>query len=354
MKERAGVERNAGIPEGLRLKSGRMFAEGILMMGRATLTWVIAAALALVIAAPASARRAGPAIGIGEQHSSMFTSKWFNQLELHDARYLAPWDVMQDPYQLYLLDSWMAAAQRAHARVTLGFGHSLRNEYFAHRLPTWREFQQQFRLIRKHYPWVRNYISWNEANNPRGMTAHRPGRVAQYFDVVARNCRGCNVVAADLLDWRNMIPWARAFRRAAHVKPRIWGLHNYGDANHFHTKSTLALLRFTKGQIWFTETGGVVLRRQPVGRKHRIRTWRYGTRHAARSVAHVFQLACMSRRITRVYLYNWETPHKVTTWDSGVVDSHGRRRPAYFVIQRWLSRSARASRHGGRRTLCGR
>ncbi|HEY7077555.1 MAG TPA: hypothetical protein VH418_19390 [Solirubrobacteraceae bacterium] len=315
---------------------------------------MIALALALLVAAPASAaRRAGPTIGIGEQQPSMFTSKWWNRLEIRDARYLAPWDVMQDPYQLFLLDRWMAAARRDHARVVLGFGHSLRNEYLARHLPTWREFQAQFRLIRKRYPWIRNYIPWNEANNPRGMTAHKPRRVAQYFDVVSKNCRHCNVVAADLLDWRNMIPWARAFRRAAHVKPRIWGLHNYGDANHFHTKSTRALLRFTKGQIWFTETGGVVMRKQPVGRKHRMRTWRYGTRHAARSVAHVFQLACMSRRITRVYLYNWQTPRKVTYWDSGIVDGKGRRRPAYFVLQRWMSRSAHASRHGGRRALCG-
>src|SRR5689334_5706993 len=108
-------------------------------MRRATFTGLIALALALVVAAPASAaRRAGPAIGIGEQQPTMFTSKWWNQLELRDARYLAPWDVMQDRYQLYLLDTWMAAAQRAHARITLGFGHSLSSEYLAHRLPTWR------------------------------------------------------------------------------------------------------------------------------------------------------------------------------------------------------------------------
>src|SRR5689334_16184220 len=105
-----------------------MFAEGILMTGRKTLTWVIALALALVVAAPASARRAGPAIGIGEQQSSMFSSKWWDRLELQDARYLAPYDVMQDRYQLSLLDTWMAAARRTHARVTLGFGHSLTNQ----------------------------------------------------------------------------------------------------------------------------------------------------------------------------------------------------------------------------------
>src|SRR4051812_34768724 len=273
-----------------------MLAERILMTGRATLTWVIALAVALLVAAPASARPSGPTIGIGEQQPSMFTSKWWNQLEMHDARYLAPWDVMQDPYQLYLLDSWMTAARHANARVTLGFGHSLRNEWLAHRLPSWRQFQQQFRLVRKRYPWVRNYISWNEANNPRGMTAHRPGRVAQYFDVVARNCRGCNVVAADLLDWRNMIPWARAFRRAAHVKPRIWGLQTCGHPTRSPTKSRRARRGFPKGKIWFGEPGGVVLRRRPVGRKHKVRAWRYGPRHAARSVAHVFQLACMSRR----------------------------------------------------------
>jgi hypothetical protein len=245
----------------------------------------------------------------------------------------------------------MAAARQSNARVVLGFGHSLRSQKLAHRLPSWRQFQRQFRLIHARYPWVHDYIPWNEANNPRGMTARRPQRAAQYFDVIVRNCRGCRVVAADLLDSQNMVSWAQAFRRHVHHRPKIWGLHNYTDANHFHTKSTRRLLHAVKGQIWFTETGGVVLRRIYKGRRVK-HTFRYGVKHAARSISHVLQLACMSRRITRVYLYNWQTPVRVTTWDSGMLDGHGHRRPGYFVLRRWLQRSAHASRHGGRHALC--
>ena len=41
----------------------------------------------------------------------------------------------------------------------------------------------------------------------------------------------------------------------------IWGLHNYIDANRFRTRGTRALLRAVKGDVWFTETGGLVVRR---------------------------------------------------------------------------------------------
>src|SRR4051794_22518316 len=129
-----------------------MSAERIRMRARATLIGVMALALGLLVAAPASARRSGPVIGIGEQQASMFTSKAFNRLEMHDARYLAPWDVLQDPYQLYLLDSWMAAARHSHARIVLGFGHSFRSEQLAHRLPSWRGVPRPFRPLPRRDP----------------------------------------------------------------------------------------------------------------------------------------------------------------------------------------------------------
>jgi polysaccharide biosynthesis protein PslG len=322
-------------------------------VARRTLICLIAVALALVVAAPASARRAGPVVGLGEQQAAMFTSKWFKRLEMRDARYLAPWDVLQDPHQLSLLDTWMAAARQAHVRVVLGFGHSFRTQRLARTLPSWRQFRSQFKAVGERYPWVHDFIVWNEANNPGALTANRPRRAAQYFDVAASSCRGCRLVAADLLDTSNMIPWAREFRRYARHTPRIWGLHNYGDANRMSVKNTRKLLSVTRGQIWFTETGGVVLRRVYRG-KRVLHTYRYGARHAAAATKHALQLACLSKRITRVYLYDWLAPPKVTTWDSGMLDARGRRRPAYSVLRRWLDRSAQASRHGGRRALCGR
>jgi hypothetical protein len=312
-------------------------------------------AAALMLGHPSDAGavpRAGPMIGVGEQKPVMFDSKRWSALQLRTARYTAPWDALRDPQQLALLDAWMASARRLHVRVLLGFAHSLRTQELAKRAPTPRQFEPEFKRFRARYPWVRDWLVWNEANHPGSPTARRPRRAAQLFDVVARTCRGCNVVAADVLDVSNMATWVARFRRAARHTPRIWGLHNYGDANGLKTRSTLKLLSITRGRIWFTETGGLVTRRVYEGRRV-VHTYRYSLRHAARSTAHVLALTCLSKRITRVYLYHWQPPRKVTNWDSGLVDWRGRPRPAYRALRRWLSHSASAARRGGRRALCG-
>jgi hypothetical protein len=313
----------------------------------------LALGLALLVAPkPALAARAGPVVGVGEQKPAMFAGERWKRLGLRDARYTTPWDTLEDPQQLALLDTWMAAARRAHVRVLLGFAHSLRTEKLVHVLPTARQFERQFKGFRKRYPWVRDWLVWNEANHPGSLTAKRPRRAAQLFDAMARNCRGCRVVAADVLDTPNMAAWVAKFRRAARHTPRIWGLHNYGDANGLKVKSTLKLLSITRGKVWFTETGGLVLRRTYRGRRV-LRTFRYSLRHAAESTAHALALSCLSRRIARVYLYHWRPPAKVTNWDSGLLDGRGRPRPSYGALRRWLARSAHASGRGGRRALCG-
>lgn len=318
--------------------------------GRVELPSVLASAAETPQPAKA-ARRAGPLIGIGEQKPPMFASTPWKRLGLRDARYTAPWDALEDPSQLALLDAWMAAARQARVRVLLGFAHSLRTPALARTLPTQRQFERQFKRFRKRYPWVRDWLAWNEANHPGALTESRPRRAAQYFDAVARNCRGCRVVAADVLDTRNMTGWVTRFRRYARSTPKIWGLHNYGDANGFKVRSTPRLLAITRGKIWFTETGGVVLRRDYRGSKV-LRTYRYSLRHAAASTKHALKLSCLSPRIKRIYLYHWQPPWKVTNWDSGLVDRRGRPRPAFTVVRRWLSRAAWASRRGGRRALC--
>src|SRR4051794_14940376 len=216
---------------------------------------VATAALALP-ASRADARPAGPAVGIAEQHPTMFASPAWQRLGLADTRYLTPWDTLHDPRQLALLDNWMATAHAAHARVLIGFGHSLRTQQLAHTLPTAGEMEREFRALRARYPWVRDWLAWNEANSPGGLTEHRPQRAAQYFDVLARNCRGCRIVAADVIDVGNMAGWVKRFRRAAHHTPRIWGLHNYTDANHLRSTTTRRFLKLTRGQVWLTETGG--------------------------------------------------------------------------------------------------
>ena len=65
------------------------------------------------------------------------------------------------------------------------------------------------------------------------------------------------------------------FRAPARHDKVIWGLHNYVDANRFRTQRHQALLKAAKkGQVWFTETGGLVVRRNksriafPGNKKH--------------------------------------------------------------------------------------
>jgi hypothetical protein len=300
---------------------------------------LLALAVLALVAAAAPARAAWPpVIGIGEQKAGMFDDPRWQRLRLRHVRYIAPWDALRDAHQRALLDNWMAGARASRARVLLGFAHSLRSRRLARRLPHPRAFERQFVRFRERYPYVRDWVVWNEANHPLSLTGNRPRMAARYFDAVARNCMRCNVVAADVLDVRGMAGWVGAFKRHAHFRPRIWGLHNYVDANRFTSSGTRDLLAVTgTGKIWFTETGGTVLRREYKGARV-TREFRYSHRRAARSTLHAIRLARLSRRIKRVYLYHWRAPFPVTNWDSALIGPRGKPRPSYHALRRELKR----------------
>jgi hypothetical protein len=200
-----------------------------------------------------------------------------------------------------------------------------------HKLPSVAAYARAFRAIHKRYPWVTDYEIWNEANLCGEPTCRHPGRTARYYNAARRICWDCRIVGADLLDLPGLAGWVRHFRRAARG-PLIWGLHNYIDANRFTTHATRVLLQATHGQVWFTETGGLVKRR----RTSRIH-FPQGIRHARKATRFVFRLAALSRRVTRVYLYEWMPPaNPHATWDSALVDRRGRPRPAFAILQSWL------------------
>ncbi len=110
-------------------------------------------------------------------------------------------------------------------------------------MPGVREFTREFLKYKKRYPWVKDWLTWNEANHCGEPTCHKPRRVARFFNNIRHNCYGCNVVAADVLDTPTMVPWVQQFRRTARDDKVIWGLHNYIDANRFRTSGTQALLK---------------------------------------------------------------------------------------------------------------
>ncbi len=312
-------------------------------MYRLLLSPSVLATLVAVVMAGAAAQPAGAAvtIGIGQQTPEIFRSPSWRALRAPNVRYITPWDTLNDPAQLARLDTWMAASNAAGARVMLGFEHSFRSRRLARVLPSPASFARAFRGLRKRYPRVRDWVPWNETNNPAALTGRRPDRAAAYYNIITRLCRGCNVVAGDVLDIPNMASWIKQFQRYTRTRPRIWGLHNYHDANSFTSKSARLMLRLVRGQIWFTETGGVV--RMRVRERRGMRTRNYGIKHAARSTRWTLDLARISPRIRRIYLYQWLAPSRFTTWDSGLTDSRMRPRPLYRVLRSWL-RKARSAR----------
>ena len=293
--------------------------------------------LAGLAAAAACAAAAAPAhaitIGIADNKPDMFSDPRFLGSGIRLARLSVGWDALSSPWQLEQLDAWLNAARAANVEPLVSFGHSRTDR---RRVPTPERYLFEFRRFRARYPWVREFAAWNEANHCGEPTCHRPRLVAAYYRNLRRECPDCRILAAELLDQPNMVRWIRAFRRAAHEEPRYWGLHNYIDANRRRRSGTRRMLRAVKGLVWFTETGGIVARTN----RRRI-TFPESARHAASATRFLFRrLVPMSRRVTRVYIYNWNSGSAPGTWDSALVGPTGSTRPAYHVVRRALARQA--------------
>ena len=308
---------------------------------RARNRMLFAAVAVLAVIATTATAQARVTIGIGQQTPEIFRSPAWHALGAPDVRYIAPWDVADDPAELDKLDAWMAAATGANARVMIGFQHSLRSARLARTLPSVRAYRRAFRAVQARYPTVHAWVPWNEANNAGSLTGRNPARAASFYNVVRQACRRCNVVAGDVLDQRNLESWLKRYKRHLRYRPTIWGLHNYHDANARTDKSTKLMLRLTRGQLWFTETGGVVKMR--VNGRNGMITKSYGIRRAAQSTRYVLNLSRKSRRITRIYLYHWLAPSRFTTWDSALTDHNMRPRLIYRTVAQWL----RNARRGG-------
>jgi hypothetical protein len=295
----------------------------------------LAAAITLIPAAPAGAAL----IGIADQKPAMFSDPLFTGLQIRKARVVVPWDVLSVRWQTHELDAWMTAAQTAGVRPLVSFGRS-RRKGLERRLPSVRRLAREFRRLRARYPQVKEWATWNEANHCSQATCRHPRLVARYYDALRRSCRACTVLGAEVLDQPNMVSWVRAFEAEAKVRPKVWGLHNYLDANRMRTIGTRRLLAHTRARIWFTETGGIVWRR-----KKRKISFPESATHAAAATRWVFdKLVPLSGRITRVYLYHWNPAGPQDNWDSALVSIHGTPRPAFDVLRRVIRARSAARR----------
>jgi hypothetical protein len=272
-------------------------------------------------------------IGIADQKAKAFDDARLQDLGVRYARRSVAWDALRFPDQVDDLDAWMAGVRLMGADPLITFARSRDRPGRRARVPGPTEYLQMFKRFRKRYPDVKTFSAWNEANSCGTGTCNRPDLAARYYNTLRRNCPGCTIVAADLLDEPNMVSWTRRFRRAAHFEPRYWGLHDYLDANRLQTVRTTALLQAVPGEVWLTEVGGIVARRN-----HSPIPIPQGKAHAATAMRFIFdRLARLSPRVTRIYVYHWRSQTAHDSWDSALVGSDGVARPALAVLKRVLS-----------------
>ena len=289
-------------------------------------------ALVLALAAPASARLT---VGIGEQNPAFFADERWRALDAPHVRYVMSWDALRrNGYEEAQLENYLYWARRVGANVMITFGASRRRGK-ALKAPSRLQFVREFRALRRRYPELRTFQTWNEGNHGTQPVWRKPGLAGRYYNAMRRTCPECTVSAPSVLDAPNMTRWIQRFKKAARYPVRIWSIHNHIDVNRHRTSGTRELLRITRGKLWFTETGGIV-NRWVDGRRIR----RYNQKNAVRAIRNVFRLAKINRRrITRIYLYHWQAPpQRRPRWDSGLVDRRGKTRPSLRTFRAQLRR----------------
>jgi hypothetical protein len=296
------------------------------------LAFASAEAQAAVFPAQAGATpaQAGLEVGIADQKVDMFADARFAALGITRARLAIGWDALTSPWQVAELDAWLQGAQAAGVEPLISFMHSRTNR---RSVPTPERLKYEFRRFRQFYPWVTTFATWNEANHCGEPLCHRPKLAAAYYRALRHECPTCTILAPEVLDMPNMARWVKSFDHALGFTPRIWGMHNYVEANRFKMRRLRELLRAVpRAQVWLTETGGLV--RRDNGSTTEIPE---GPRHAGEVTRYIFdRIVPRNPRISRVYIYHWNAASATASWDSALITPGGRERSALFVLARVL------------------
>jgi hypothetical protein len=276
--------------------------------------------------------------GIGDEQVELFGNPLWQQLHTKIVRYIAPYDAIAHPYSLNKAKLWIREAEAHHQQVLVAFYHS---EYTPLTLPSVASYQRDVQKFVKLFPHVRQYQSWDEAN--RGYIPHylaSPSAVAaaKYYQALIRVCHGCTVIGLDVLDAQNIGPtleyiseFKREIGRLRTIMPNIWGLHNYSDINHLESWRTRELTRAFGGQVWLTETGGIV---QFGGAFPNRRG--SGLTRAAKVLKYMFAVAGAVPQVKRLYIYDWTGGYASTRFDAGLTSAHHQPRAGYVVVCRQL------------------
>jgi hypothetical protein len=272
-------------------------------------------------------------IGVSTEAQVSFANPYWQALGIRRTRYVAAWDGVQHADSRKILDDYLGAARAQGIEVLVAFSRGKGSQCPASpcSAPSVARYATAFRAFHRRYPWVKLFQPWNEINNPTQPTYQRPDLAAAYYNTATAICPSCTVVAADLQDVYNFEPYVKAFKRAVHGHPTLWGLHNYTSVNRFRDNGTRLALKLLPGRIWLTETGGIYTFRASTG----VVVFPPSANRSARATSYLLRLTMQHRsRLPRLYIYQWDadpTGH----FDAGLVDAHGRPRQAYTVLTQY-------------------
>jgi hypothetical protein len=276
--------------------------------------------------------------GVGDEHARMFANPLYQQLHTKIVRYIAPYDAVVHSYSLDQAITFIRGAEAQHEQVLVAFYHS---EYSPTRLPSVGAYQHDIEKFIKRFPKVRQYQSWDEANRgniPHVLASPSAVAAAKYYQALIRVCKGCTAIGLDVLDANNISPtlayiseFKREIGRLETVMPKIWGLHNYSDINRLESWRTRELVRALGGQVWLTETGGLVQFGGAFPNHNGS-----GLTRASKVLKYMFAVAASRPQIKRLYIYDWTGGNSSTRFDAGLMNAREQPRAGYVVVCRQL------------------
>jgi hypothetical protein len=289
-------------------------------------------------ATPRAHAASGYMTGIGDEQAQMFTDPQWQQLHTKIARYIAPWDAVAHRASLNQAITWIRAAEAQHVKILVAFYHS---EVTPTRLPSVALYKHDVQKFIRLFPHVKQYQAWDEANRgnvPHAFSSPSATLAAQYYQALIRVCTGCAVIGLDVLDQANITPtleYIAEFKseigRLKTITPAIWGLHDYSDVNRLESWRTREISNVLPGQVWLTETGGIVQFGGAFPNHHGS-----GLARAAKALGYMFKVAGSQSKIKRLYIYDWTGGVGSTRFDAGLTNVHNQPRPGYVVVCRQL------------------
>jgi hypothetical protein len=276
----------------------------------------------------------------------MFQNPFWLRLHTKIVRYIAPYDAIAHRDSLSRAIAFINAAEAAGQEILVAFYHS---EHTPTRLPSVAQYQHDVQQFVRLFPNVHQYQSWNEANRgnvPGAFSSPTPRDAARYYRALLQVSQHRTVIGLDVLDANNIRPtlgyiaeFKREVRRQRTAMPRIWGLHNYSDINRFESGRTRQLVRALGGQIWLTETGGLVSFGEAFPNRNGA-----GLTRAAKALAYLFKVTPSQPQIKRLYLYDWRGGNSQTRFDSALTNAREQPRAGYLVVCKALHARGCAAR----------